>query len=676
MRLIAALGAVAYMLALSPRAFAGTPPSLSWSPTTSVGAYNYGTLEAGQTSSVTFTLKNSGGSATAALTISLTGSGAFTKTADTCSATSLGRGMTCHVTVQYAPVGDGQTDQATLLATSKKPAASASITLTGASGTPHVVLTKLPDAPSVAAGTSIGYTITVSNDGTATANSVMVSDSLPTNTGLSWGIDTANTTGTWTITAGTLSLGPVTLSPSASYHVHITSPTTSATGTVNNSASATSANGGNPTVGPVAIAVRNPPVLSNIESDALQYYAETPPVPVTSTLTVMSPDTSTLVGATVSISSGLASTEDALGFTTQNGITGSYDASTGVLTLSGTASVAAYQTALRSVTFGDAYGLTLGPRTISFQVDDGLPAQNRSNVVSRTVNVSPNATPVAVSDSYTASKNNPLTVAAASGVLANDTDPDGDLLHAILDFAPAHGTLVLNPDGAFTYTPAQGYTGTDIFTYVAADSAGNVSNVATVFLTVTDQAPVANNDSYAATENTSLTISAPGVLGNDTDPNGDALTAVLVSGPAHGTLTLSADGSFTYTPAPGYTGSDSFTYKANDGTLDSNVATVSLTVSNSPPVASNDSYSGPSDATLTVIAPGVLANDSDVDGDSLSAVLVSGPAHGTLTLNADGSFSYRPAPGYFGSDSFTYKANDGTFDSNVATVSLTIINAP
>jgi VCBS repeat-containing protein len=202
-------------------------------------------------------------------------------------------------------------------------------------------------------------------------------------------------------------------------------------------------------------------------------------------------------------------------------------------------------------------------------------------------------------------------------------------------------------------------------------------NTAVASIVVQDNPPVASNDGpYGTPFNTPITISAPGVLGNDTDPNGDALTAVLVSGPAHGTLTLSADGSFTYTPAPGYTGSDSFTYKANDGTLDSNVATVSLTVSNSPPVASNDSYSGPSDATLTVIAPGVLANDSDVDGDSLSAVLVSGPAHGTLTLNADGSFSYRPAPGYFGSDSFTYKANDGTFDSNVATVSLTIINAP
>src|SRR5262249_58953539 len=139
-------------------------------------------------------------------------------------------------------------------------------------------------------------------------------------------------------------------------------------------------------------------------------------------------------------------------------------------------------------------------------------------------------------------------------------------------------------------------------------------------------------------------VGAPGVLANDSDANGDTLNAILVSGPSHGTLTLDPDGSFTYTPAANYNGSDSFTYKANDGALNSNLATVNLTVTpvNDAPVAGGDNYTTAEDTPLTIRAPGVLANDSDVDGDPLSAVLVSGPAHGTLRLNADGAVTETP----------------------------------
>ena len=114
--------------------------------------------------------------------------------------------------------------------------------------------------------------------------------------------------------------------------------------------------------------------------------------------------------------------------------------------------------------------------------------------------------------------------------------------------------------------------------------------MATVSLTVTpvNDAPVAVADSYSTAEDTALTVAAAlGVLANDTDVDGDPLTAVKVSDPAHGTLALAADGSFVYTPAADYSGADSFTYKANDGPADSNVAMVSLTVTavNDAPVA-------------------------------------------------------------------------------------------
>ena len=138
---------------------------------------------------------------------------------------------------------------------------------------------------------------------------------------------------------------------------------------------------------------------------------------------------------------------------------------------------------------------------------------------------------------------------------------------------------------------------------------------------------------------------AEGVLENDTDVEGLALTAKLVSAPANGTLALSADGSFRFVPRPDFHGGDSFTYRANDGELDSSPATVTITTN--PPVAANDAYQIDEDGTLAVSpAGGVLANDTDVEGAALTATLVSAPAKGTLALSADGSFSYVPGPDF------------------------------
>ncbi|MGV0795300.1 cadherin-like domain-containing protein, partial [Mycolicibacterium sp. XJ1819] len=125
----------------------------------------------------------------------------------------------------------------------------------------------------------------------------------------------------------------------------------------------------------------------------------------------------------------------------------------------------------------------------------------------------------------------------------------------------------------------------------------------------------------------------------------DDLTAVLVDGPANGTLELNADGSFTYTPNQDFYGTDTFTYMANDGELDGNTATVTITVNpvnDEAPIAADDAYAVDEDGVLTVTGPGVLANDTDFDNDDLTAILVDGPANGTLTLNPDGSLTYTP----------------------------------
>src|SRR5262249_41962959 len=147
----------------------------------------------------------------------------------------------------------------------------------------------------------------------------------------------------------------------------------------------------------------------------------------------------------------------------------------------------------------------------------------------------------------------------------------------------------------------------------------------------------AKDDSYATNVNKVLTVTAAlGVLANDTDANGHALTATLAQTTSHGTLVLQSNGAFTYTPNNGFQGTDSFTYKASDGTYQSGVATVTIVVSN-PITSVQDNYTVEGGTSLSVNASqGVLANDSDSSGGTLTATLGSSPAHGTLTLNSDG----------------------------------------
>jgi VCBS repeat-containing protein len=312
--------------------------------------------------------------------------------------------------------------------------------------------------------------------------------------------------------------------------------------------------------------------------------------------------------------------------------------------------------------------------SFTYKVNDGLADSNVATVALTITAV--NHTPVANNDAYSTTEGGTLDV-AAPGVLANDTDPANAPLTAALVSGPAHASsFTLNANGSFTYVHDGSETTADSFTYRASNGPAS-SNVATVTISVApvNDAPVANGDSYAMVEGGTLTISAPGVLGNDTDPDSPALTAILVTGPAHAAFALNANGSFTYVHDGSETLSDTFTYKANDGSADSNVATVTITIApvNDAPVANDDSYSVSEGGTLTVAPAGVLGNDTDPESPALDAILVSGPAHAaSFTLNADGSFSYVHDGGETTSDSFTYKANDGSADSNVATVTITV----
>lgn len=183
--------------------------------------------------------------------------------------------------------------------------------------------------------------------------------------------------------------------------------------------------------------------------------------------------------------------------------------------------------------------------------------------------------------------------------------------------------------------------------------------------------PVATNDSYSVAEDTLLNVAAPGVLANDSDADTNALTAVLVTPPAHGILSLATNGGFTYLPATNFNGTDNFTYKANDGAADSGIATVTINVTavNDPPVAQNDFAAATQNLPVTI---SVLNNDFDVDGGTLAIVAFSQGTNGVVTNNGNGTLTYTPALNFTGADAFTYTITDGQGGTNSATVFITV----
>jgi VCBS repeat-containing protein len=234
--------------------------------------------------------------------------------------------------------------------------------------------------------------------------------------------------------------------------------------------------------------------------------------------------------------------------------------------------------------------------------------------------------PRAGNDQYTTAENTTLQVAFGTGVLANDTDPNGLPLTAVLDHGPANGQLTLNPDGSFTYIPSNDFNGSDSFTYQASDGLAE-SNPATVTLIVTpvNQPPVANPVVVSATEDSPLVIPASQLLSSDTPgpPNesGQTLTLIAVGGAVNGTVNLSGS-TITFTPAAGFTGTASFNYTiqddgTTDGESDPKSATGMVTVNVTPPVATSTVVSATPDpsvfgelvtftATVTSASPGVV----------------------------------------------------------------------
>ena len=292
-----------------------------------------------------------------------------------------------------------------------------------------------------------------------------------------------------------------------------------------------------------------------------------------------------------------------------------------------------------------------------------------------------NAAPQANHDSYELAEDTVLfLVNASNGVLANDSDGDGDSLTAHIVQPPIEGNVVLAADGSFVYNAPTNFFGTDTFTYTANDH--RPSEVATVTLSISPRydPPVPVPDTYKMRPGGTLNIpSLVGLLSNDQNIDDVELSVSEARAVNAGELTLNADGSFSYSPN-GFTGIASFAYQVNDGTQTTGPVEVTIAV-NTPPVAVDDNYTVLEDEALVVdINSGIIVNDQDDQADNiLSAQLVTDPTNGTLELNADGSFRYVPNAEFSGSDSFVYRLSDGFENSQSATVTIdveTVDDAP
>lgn len=283
------------------------------------------------------------------------------------------------------------------------------------------------------------------------------------------------------------------------------------------------------------------------------------------------------------------------------------------------------------------------------------------NVASVTTALITNAPPIAVDDEAETNQNTPVEI----DVLGNDSDVDGDALTIVTVGMPGHGAAVVSGPSSVVYTPEPGFHGADSFTYTISDGEFEATATVTVIVLPVNDAPVADSQTITTDEDIAVAITLSG-----SDVEGDELTFHIITEPEHGILSGEAP-DLLYTPAADYHGEDSFTFVANDGELDSEVATITLIVEpvNDAPVAVDDEVTTEEDTPVEI---NVLANDSDVDGDALTIVALGTPGYGTTVVGGPSSVVYTPTLDFNGTDVFTYTISDGEFEAT-ATVTVTVL---
>ncbi|MEH2022944.1 beta strand repeat-containing protein [Nostoc sp.] len=453
-----------------------------------------------------------------------------------------------------------------------------------------------------------------------------------------------------------------------------------------------------------------PPTITSASASALAY-TENTTTAIDSAITVSDVDSPNLASATVTITSGFASTQDTLAFINQNGITGSYDSSTGVLTLTGSSTVANYQTALRSVTYTNSSdNPTLTPRTVSFIVNDG--AAN-STSLTRNINITAvNDAPVATATNSALAYTENATTAIDSGITVSDVD-SANLISATVSinsgFISTQDTLAFtNQNGitgsynsntgvlaltgsssvanyqtalrSITYTNSSNNPSSTPRTvsFVVNDGTANSTAVTrNINITAVNDAPVVTNPiaDQIATEDTTFNFSLPANTFADADA-GDNLTysATLENGnPIPSWLTFNGT-IFSGTPTNDNVGSLNIKVIASDGTATvSDVFVLTVANTNDAPLAANDSITTNKNTPIIISATTLLSNDTDVDvNDVLSITGFTQPSQGSLVNNGNSTYTYTPAQNYYGSDGFTYTISDGHGGSSTASVNLTI----
>jgi uncharacterized repeat protein (TIGR01451 family) len=604
---------------------------------------------------------------------------------------------------------------------------------TGVVSGPLLSLTKSASPTFVAAGGTVTYTLTLANSGNATASVTALVDSLPAG----FSFVAGSTSGTLGAAAPTTSgsnvtwTGPWSLASGASRTLVFSAVSPTTGGAYTNTATVTASNAASATTGPTAtVTVNSAPTATNDAAST----ARTTPVSVGVLANDSDPNGNTLSITAVGVPTAGTAVVDpsdatrivytppagfsgpaTFSYTISDGFGGT-DTATVTVTVANAAPVAVADSVtaaptgatpvsvLANDTDADGDGLTVtgvgaathgtttvtGPSEVSYTPNAGYVGSDaftysisdgHGGTASGTVSVTvPNTPPTAVDDSAATQVATPVTIS----VLANDTDPNtAQTLSASAPTTPAHGTAVVNGDGTITYTPDAGYSGPDAFDYTVGD--GVATDIGHVTITVTAGAPVAVDDSASTPTSTAVTIT---VLTNDVSPlplTVTALTSPVVvppvgppSGVSAGTTTLNPDGTVTYTPTTGFTGTASFTYRVTDGTQTSSPATVTVTVFNAAPVAVADSFTGTRAAAQPI---DVLGNDADANGDTLSISGVSGVSPGaSVTVAPTGpggrdQVLYTPASGFVGTDTFSYTASDGRGGTSTATVTVTVVDA-
>jgi VCBS repeat-containing protein len=298
-----------------------------------------------------------------------------------------------------------------------------------------------------------------------------------------------------------------------------------------------------------------------------------------------------------------------------------------------------------------------GTDSFTVTVSDGN-GGTATSTVTITVNAV-NDTPT--TNNVSASGNEDTTIAGT----VTGSDVDGDSLTFSKATNPSHGTVTVNSDGTFSYSPTANFNGTDSFTVTVSDgNGGTATSTVTITVNAVNGAPTTNNVSASGNEDTTITGT---VTGSDVD--GDSLSFSKATNPSHGAVTVNSDGTFSYSPTANFNGTDSFTVTVSDGNGGTATSTVTITVNpvNDAPTTNNVSVSGNEDTTITGTVTG-----SDVDGDALTFSKATDPNLGAVTVNSDGTFSYAPTANFNGTDSFTVTVSDGNGGTATSTVTITV----